>query len=111
MGTSRGQVNNSKKHPNGCFFVASIVKELIFVTHLIFFPIIFGVYFNEPVLLRADGPVKIIGPSAVSLKGGMGGTYIKTVGEEGEAVLHIVNMQAGEIKITFNIKVDRAPQI
>ncbi len=68
-------------------------------------------YFNEPVLLRADGPVKIIGPSAISLKGGMGGTYIKTIGEEGEAVLHIVNMQAGEIKITFNIRVNRAPQI
>ena len=55
--------------------------------------------------------MKIIGPSAVSLKGGMGGTYIKTVGEEGEAVLHIVNMQAGEIKINFNIKVNRTPQI
>ena len=29
----------TKKHPNGCFFVASIVKEFIFVTHLIFSPL------------------------------------------------------------------------
>ena len=68
-------------------------------------------YFQEPVLLKVDGPAQLIGPSAISLKGGTGGTYIKTVGEEGEAVLHIVNMQAGEIKISFNIKVNRTLQI
>lgn len=68
-------------------------------------------YFNEPVLLKTEGPVRIIGPSAVSLKGGMGGTYLKTIGEEGEASLHIVSMQAGEVVIPFNVKLNRSPQM
>ena len=68
-------------------------------------------YFNEPVLLKTEGPVRIIGPSAVSLKGGMGGTYLRTVGEAGQASLHIVSMQAGEVVIPFNVTVNRSAQM
>ena len=35
-----------------------------------------------------DGPLKIIGPSVVPLRGGMAGTYLATTGEAGRAVLH-----------------------
>lgn len=68
-------------------------------------------YFNEPVLLRTEGPVKLIGPSAISLKGGMGGTYLKTTGEEGKASLQIVSMQAGEARIDFDVHVNRSNQM
>ena len=38
--------------------------------------------------LRTEGPVKILGPAVVPLRGGMGGTYLTTTGEAGRAVLH-----------------------
>ena len=45
-------------------------------------------YCGEAVQLRVDGPLKIIGPSVVPLRGGMAGTYLATTGEAGRAVLH-----------------------
>ena len=39
-------------------------------------------FYNDPVVLRAQGPIEIIGPQIISLQGGMGGTYIKTRPQE-----------------------------
>ncbi len=44
---------------------------------------------NDPVILEASGAVELIGPSVVSLQGGMGGTYVRTVGEAGDGTLTI----------------------
>ena len=35
-----------------------------------------------------EGPVRILGPSVVPLRGGMAGTYLATTGRAGRAVLH-----------------------
>lgn len=44
--------------------------------------------FNQDIItLSTEGPIEVIGPKAVSLRGGMGGTYVKTTGESGEAKL------------------------
>ncbi len=44
--------------------------------------------FNQDIItLSAEGPIEIIGPKTISLRGGMGGTYVKTTGEAGEAKL------------------------
>ncbi len=40
-------------------------------------------YCGEAVQLRVEGPVKILGPSVVPLRGGMAGTYLATTGEAG----------------------------
>jgi beta-galactosidase len=45
-------------------------------------------YCNEAVQLETEGPVRLLGPSVVPLRGGMGGAYLATVGEAGRAVLH-----------------------
>lgn len=45
-------------------------------------------YCGEAVQLSVEGPVKILGPSIVPLRGGMAGTYLATTGEAGSAVLH-----------------------
>ena len=45
-------------------------------------------YCGEAVQLSVEGPVKILGPSIVPLRGGMAGTYLATTGEAGRAVLH-----------------------
>lgn len=50
---------------------------------------------NDPVTFEVEGPVELIGPSVVSLQGGMGGTYIKTTGKKGKAKL-IIKTQNGE---------------
>jgi beta-galactosidase len=61
-------------------------------------------YWQEPVFLETTGPVEIIGPKVLSLKGGMGGTYIKTIGTTGEATLK-VKTETGEFKtLTFAIE-------
>lgn len=46
-------------------------------------------YYQEPVVLRAEGEIEIIGPKVISLKGGSGGTYIKTTGKSGKAKLYV----------------------
>ncbi len=38
-------------------------------------------YYMEPVSLKVEGDIQIIGPNIISLKGGMGGTYVKTIGD------------------------------
>ena len=44
--------------------------------------------FNQDIVtLSTEGPIEIIGPKTISLRGGMGGTYVKTTGEAGEAKL------------------------
>ena len=43
---------------------------------------------GEAVCLSVEGPLKILGPSVVPLRGGMAGTYLATTGEAGRAVLH-----------------------
>ena len=45
-------------------------------------------YCGEAVQLSVEGPVKILGPSIVPLRGGMAGTYLATTGKAGRAVLH-----------------------
>lgn len=54
--------------------------------------------------MSTEGPIEIIGPKAVSLRGGMGGTYIKTTRETGEAKLIIKAEGLEPIIIEFNLK-------
>ena len=58
-----------------------------------------AVYYQEPVILSCTDKLDIIGPHVISLKGGCGGTYVKTTGSAGKAELMI-----NDIKIEFNIK-------
>ena len=46
-------------------------------------------YCNEPIKLSAEGPIEIIGPDMISLRGGMGAFYVKTTGEKGKANVKI----------------------
>ena len=62
---------------------------------------------NEPLSLTAEGPISLIGNSLISCKGGMAGTYVKTNGKSGKASLTIRSAQAGEIKVNFEIVIDK----
>lgn len=61
-------------------------------------------FYNEPVIFETEGPIEVIGPKIVSLKGGMCGTYIKTTGKEGKAALIIKNAQVKDVRIEFEVK-------
>ena len=58
---------------------------------------------QDIVALSTEGPIEIIGPKAVSLRGGMGGTYVKTTGEAGKAKLIITaeGLEPREIEFTI----------
>lgn len=60
-------------------------------------------YFNEPLTLTTQGAIEIIGPKVLTLKGGMGGTYVKTKGQVGSGQLSMV-CQSIEKTIIFHVK-------
>lgn len=62
-------------------------------------------FYQGALTLELEGPLQLIGPSVVALQGGMGGTYVKTVGIPGEGILRISNEQVGEVKEVFHVKV------
>ena len=60
-------------------------------------------YAQLPLNFITTGPIEIVGPSTVVSEGGMTGTYIKTTGEEGEAILTISTPDCSAITIHFTI--------
>ena len=48
-----------------------------------------AIYYQEPIMLKAEGDIEIIGPQIISLKGGCGGTYIRTTAKNGSGRLLI----------------------
>lgn len=59
-------------------------------------------YFMEAVELSCTGCIEIIGPKIITLKGGLGGTYVRTTGEKGTGKL-IVKGVGGEKEIKFTV--------
>ncbi|MCM1261123.1 MAG: glycoside hydrolase family 2 protein [Butyrivibrio sp.] len=62
-------------------------------------------FYNEPVQLEMQGSIEIIGPKVTSLQGGMGGTYIKTIGTAGEALVTIRTTQTDAVTLKFNVSI------
>lgn len=60
-------------------------------------------YCGEALELSVEGPIELIGPKVIPLRGGMSGTYVKTIGESGKAKLTIFNPQLGEMKVEFEV--------
>mgnify|MGYP005878808267 FL=1 len=62
-------------------------------------------FYQEPVRITAEGDIAIIGPDTIALQGGMGGTYVKSLGISGQGTLLLRSQTAGEIKIPFQVTV------
>ena len=60
-------------------------------------------YYQESVKVELEGPITLIGEDVLSLKGGMGGLYIKTTGEKGTAKVRLVNAQLGTVEVDFEV--------
>jgi beta-galactosidase len=46
-------------------------------------------FYNRPAGIEVSGDAEVLGPSFVDINGGMGGTYIRSVGKEGGATVKI----------------------
>lgn len=62
-------------------------------------------FYQEPVRLITEGDISIIGPDTIALQGGMGGTYVKSLGRSGQGTLLLQSQTAGEVRIPFQIKI------
>lgn len=62
-------------------------------------------FYQEPVRLITEGDISIIGPDTIALHGGMGGTYVKSLGRYGRGTLLLQSRTAGEVRIPFQIKI------
>ena len=62
-------------------------------------------FYMGSVVLETEGPIEVIGPHIAQIRGGFGGTYVKTTGEEGPAALILKNDRSGEVKIEFTVKI------
>lgn len=62
-------------------------------------------FYQEPVHLITEGDISIIGPDTIALQGGMGGTYVKSMGRSGRGALLLQSQTAGEVRIPFQIKI------
>ena len=60
-------------------------------------------YAQLPVKLKLEGAAELVGPDTVTAEGGMTGTYIKTTGVAGEAVLTVSTAQTESVEIAFAI--------
>lgn len=62
-------------------------------------------FYQEPVRLITEGDISIIGPDTIALQGGMGGTYVKSMGRSGRGALLLQSQTAGEVRIPFQIMI------
>lgn len=60
-------------------------------------------YFNEPAILSATGAIEIIGPEVTALRGGAGGTLVRTIGESGTGELTIQVPGCEKTVIRFHV--------
>ena len=61
-------------------------------------------YCGEAVQLSVEGPLRILGPSVVPLRGGIAGTYLATIGEAGPAKLHCRMEGALDTEVSLTIR-------
>ena len=60
-------------------------------------------FYQEPIKVEVEGPLTLIGHDVLSLKGGMGGLYVKTTGKKGVGKVRLTNPQLESVEITFEI--------
>lgn len=59
--------------------------------------------FMEPVTFAIEGPLELIGPSSTALRGGLGGTYVRTCGQAGHGRLTLQCSGLPAVVLEFNI--------
>jgi hypothetical protein len=63
-----------------------------------------AVYSQLPVCFKCQGAGELVGPAIVTAEGGMTGTYLKTTGETGEAILTVKAGDLAPVQLRFEIR-------
>ena len=58
---------------------------------------------NDPIHLEITGPGEIIGPHDLTVKEGMTGTYIKTIGQKGKIVLKLTSSHTKPVSLHITV--------
>ena len=61
-------------------------------------------YAQLPLRVKLTGAAELVGGECVTLEGGMGGVYVKSVGRAGTAELEISSPQTPPVRIVFEIR-------
>ena len=59
-------------------------------------------FYNDPLLVKVEGPAELIGPALTSFEGGQTGLYLRSTGKSGEVrvTLGCVGAEPVQIKLT-----------
>ena len=60
-------------------------------------------YAQLPLQFAASGAAALVGPAIATAEGGMGGTYIRTIGQTGTASLTVAAPQCEPVTVTFSV--------
>ena len=63
-------------------------------------------FMNGSVKMRTEGPIEIVGPDILELRGGAGGVFVRTVGKAGEACLILEGFGEDACRIGFSIDIN-----
>ncbi|WP_167956431.1 glycoside hydrolase family 2 protein [Anaerosporobacter faecicola] len=64
-------------------------------------------YYQEAITIDVEGPIELIGPSHISLKGGAFGFYVRTKGQEGNATVRLHADGVPTVMIPFHVQIKR----
>ena len=62
-------------------------------------------FWSGPVRLETEGPIRLLGPDTAELRGGMGGTFVRTLGQSGPAALTLLPGRGAPVRIEFTVHV------
>ena len=60
-------------------------------------------FWQGDVQLETEGPIALIGPAAATLRGGLGGTYVRTAGGSGPAALTVEAEGAAPVRLEWRV--------
>jgi len=63
------------------------------------------------VRIETEGPLAVIGPKTAVLRGGLGGTYVRTLGKGGPAAVTLTADGAESVRIEFNITIEKKEEV
>ena len=65
-------------------------------------------YYNEPVRIKVSGPIALVGPDTISLKGGCFGTFVRTLGGKGNAKVTLFACGMEPVEVYMNVRKEPA---
>lgn len=68
-------------------------------------------FYNDPLVLKTEGPVELIGPKVIAMQGGMTGAYVKTIGKSGKAALTIESTTGQKETVEFMVYAETKSEI